>query len=131
MAQSKQHQLVLDDFKSKQQKIQKPLLYFKDMVPNNRYPILNAKRTTTKFGEVILLELLDQVFFLPRKYNSLQDDSILQLRTQKFDLLKLPQNEASTCELTLLTTIPTTSAAHFDESALNLPDYFTYYNPKE
>jgi len=41
--------------------------------------ILNAERKTTKVGESIALELEENIFYMPERYNSLQDDIINEM----------------------------------------------------
>lgn len=96
---------------------------------NQRYSILNANRITTKFGKTIILELKDYMFFLPKKYNSLKDETILQLKTEKFDLIKRLSDTDSSNVLDLLLGKTTTSTPPFNEPVENLPEYFQYYLP--
>lgn len=49
----------------------KPILPIKDMELYNAYKILNCKKTQTKYGEKLRLNLEDYYLFLPERYNGL------------------------------------------------------------
>lgn len=66
------------------------ILSKKNMKPHLPYNIKSAFRTTTKFGDSIVLELQDddQILYLPKRFNSLKDTELEYISTGKFSVTK-------------------------------------------
>jgi len=62
------------------------------MPENVRFPILKAKRKTTKVGESIALKLKKHILYMPEWYTSLQDDISNEMVDRKFSIRKSKSN---------------------------------------
>lgn len=70
----------------------KQKLSIKDMLPLEDYHISGAERMNTKYGEVIVLELVTSILYLPKRFNSLSSEDIQQLSTGAYLITKIPFN---------------------------------------
>lgn len=68
----------------------KKVLSVKDMDDNKVYLIDGAYRTTTKYGSVIVVQLGENILYLPKRFNTLNDDVIASLSTGTFSISKIP-----------------------------------------
>lgn len=59
------------------------------MQENVDYIIDCAQRTSCKYGEVIVLELEDNILYLPRRFNSLEDVALVTISTGRFSISKV------------------------------------------
>lgn len=65
----------------------------KDMKPNMDYNITGAYKTTTKYGEKIVLKLDDAILYLPTRFLTLGDDAIKELSEGAYAICKIPLRE--------------------------------------
>lgn len=71
----------------------KPVLKAADMVIAKEYGVVGAKRVNTKFGERVVIELLEHQLFLPAKYCKLDDAVIEALNGGTYKIKNLGKNE--------------------------------------
>lgn len=71
------------------------IISMKELKSNTDYLVSGAYRTTTKYGEKIVLKLEDGILYLPSRFNSLGDDAITSLCSGMFSVIKLPLREGS------------------------------------
>lgn len=64
----------------------KSIIHIKDLDDSVKYPIVQAKRVTTKYGTTIQVELENYIMFLPNRYNVLTDEEVKELSNQKFQI---------------------------------------------
>lgn len=81
------------------------------MKANVDYTISGAYKTTTKYGEKIVLKLDDAILYLPSRFLSLGEDAIKQLNEGTYGICKIPLREGAEntlykMELKLLTPHP-------------------------
>lgn len=72
------------------------------MEENKNYLINGAYRTTTKYGNSVVLQLGETVLYLPKRFNALNDDVIENLSIGSFSVRKIPlkdDEEKSLCKL--------------------------------
>ena len=80
----------------------KKILNIKDMEENKNYSIDGSYRTTTKFGNVFVLQLGDRIVYLPKRFNTLGDDVIGNVQNGSFSISKIPlkdDEDKSLCKL--------------------------------
>lgn len=63
------------------------------MVPNKVYIIDGAYRTTTKYGESIVLQLDAGLLYLPKRFNSLENHALEKISDGAFSISKRLQHE--------------------------------------
>lgn len=68
----------------------KKILSVKDMEESKAFLIDGAYRTTTKYGSVIVVQLGESILYLPKRFNTLNDDVIASLSTGSFYISKIP-----------------------------------------
>lgn len=71
----------------------KQTLCIKDMVDLEEYNITGAERVTTKYGEVIVLELGTNLLYLPKRFNSLTDKDVESFSSGLYLISKIPMND--------------------------------------
>lgn len=74
----------------------KKILSIKDMKENTEYIISGAYRTTTKYGDKLVLKLSDSILYLPSRFSTLGDDVVQRLNDGTFTITKSPLREGST-----------------------------------
>lgn len=84
---------VINSFNSQNMK---EFLKIKDLVLNKAYLISKAYRTTTKYGESVVLQLKDGHLFLPKRYNALEDDILEKISEGAFSLTRVLLDEGGT-----------------------------------
>lgn len=57
------------------------------------YIINDARRTSTKYGDAIVLELGDKLLYLPKRYNALDNEAIDCISRGSFSISKIPQKD--------------------------------------
>lgn len=80
----------------------KKILNIKDMEENKNYSIDGSYRTTTKYGNVVVLQLGDRNLYLPKRFNTLDDEVIGSLSNGVFSISKTPlkdDEDKSLCKL--------------------------------
>lgn len=68
----------------------KKILNIKDMEGNKSYSIDGAYRTTTKYGNSVVLQLGERNLYLPKRFNTLDDEVIASLSNGLFYISKIP-----------------------------------------
>lgn len=68
----------------------KPILNVKDMVLHHEYVIDGCYRTTTKYGDAVVLSLEGHTLYLPKRFNSLDDITIRCINEGSFSISKQP-----------------------------------------
>lgn len=71
----------------------KTIIRVKDMVANKAYPIDGAYRSTTKYGETVVLHLEDGVFYLPKRFNSMSNELLEKITEGAFSISKVVLHE--------------------------------------
>lgn len=71
----------------------KKIVTMKELKPNTDYAVSGAYRTTTKYGEKIVLKLEDGILYLPSRYNSLGDDALTMLCSGLYSVMKTQLRE--------------------------------------
>nr|WP_253308880.1 hypothetical protein [Rickettsia endosymbiont of Ceutorhynchus assimilis] len=74
-------------------KDQKTLVKLQDMEPGRKYPIFSAKKTQSKFGPSILIELDDKAVFLPKRTTKSLEDHIEQFIDGKYSIIYRGQKD--------------------------------------
>lgn len=65
----------------------------KDMIVNKAYLIDGAYRTTTKYGDSVVLQLEDGLLYLPKRYNLLGNDVLDKITDGAFTISKVLLHE--------------------------------------
>lgn len=73
----------------------KKILSVKDMEPGKEYPIIGCSRMKTPYGNSVVVELIDNIIYLPKRFNFLDDNAIKHLGDNTFSISKTPINEDS------------------------------------
>ena len=79
------------------------------MEEDKNYSIDGSYRTTTKYGNVVVLQLGDRNLYLPKRFNTLGDDVIGNLSNGSFSISKIPltdDEDKSLCKLEIQENLP-------------------------
>lgn len=90
----------------------KKILSISEMEARKEYVIEGAHKTSSKYGNVIVLELGDKLLYLPRRYNSLDDGEVECISRGPFSISKIPLKEGtdnSLCRLEIRELLPADS----------------------
>lgn len=66
----------------------KSMIHAKDLELFKKYPITNAKRVTTKYGGTLLIDLENNIMYLPNRYNELSDEDIKELSNGAYGIYR-------------------------------------------
>jgi len=72
----------------------KPYIRCTELTPNKAFNILKAERTTAKYGQRILLELQHCTLYLPERFNSVSDDTLIDISNGGYNFTKINQDGA-------------------------------------
>lgn len=80
---------------------QKSILKSSEMVTDYSYKILKARRVKTKFGNKVLLELENNILFLPARFNKISDEVITNLSLGAYMVYRTTIDDGKTFQLRL------------------------------
>lgn len=67
----------------------KPYMSLKDMQLKKAYTVKRLIRQTTRFGSALVAELKDCMVYLPKRYSELDNDILDGVKSEKFTLSKI------------------------------------------
>lgn len=70
----------------------KKILQIRDMLDHISHPIYAMQRKHTIYGETIQVDILDEIIFLPKRFNGLTDQTINEINHGNYCLKKIPGN---------------------------------------
>lgn len=73
----------------------KKILSISDMEARKEYIIDGAQKTSSKYGDVVVLELGDKLLYLPKRYNSLDDGEVECISRGPFSISKIPLKDGT------------------------------------
>lgn len=85
------------------------------MEEDKAFLIDGAYRTTTKYGNSVVVQLGEIILYLPKRFNALDDDVIEGLSNGSFSLRKIPlkdDEDKSICKLEIQENIPSNEFFH-------------------
>lgn len=82
------------------------------MEDGKNFLIDGAYRTTTKYGNSVVVQLGERILYLPKRFNTLDDEVIESLSNGSFSISKIPlkdDEDKSHCKLEIQEHLPSNS----------------------
>lgn len=109
----------------------RPYLAAKDLLPSTPYKVLTMFRHKNKYGNVVMVELEEGMFYLPKRYNNLEDKVIDGVNNGQFTLTRKTENGLYILELEELISENTTGEDGMGDFFIpNSQPFFSWENRK-